>query len=100
MVARYVTRWHKLRKAERYAKVNKIAPKHAAILACTPVADTLRKKQQGVLSQLIAHCSTLGLMRVLAKAFREALFGGDSARWIGFGMLCSPFSAPHPIRFD
>jgi hypothetical protein len=37
MVARYVSRWRKVRKAERCAKPNKIAPKHAAILACKPV---------------------------------------------------------------
>jgi hypothetical protein len=83
MVARYVSRWRKMRKAERYAKSNKIAPKHAAILACKPI-ETLSEEQQGLLSQLIANCPTLGFMRVLAQDFREALFGGDSARLVSF----------------
>jgi transposase len=87
MVARYVSRWRKMRKAERYEKSNKIAPKHAAILACKPI-ETLSEEQQGLLSQLIANCPTLGLMRVLAHDFREALFGGDSARMLRLDPEC------------
>ena len=81
MVARYVSRWRKVRKAERYAKPNKIAPKHSAILACKQ-ADKLSDEQRCLLSQLIANCPTLALMRVLAQDFRDALFGGDSARML------------------
>jgi transposase len=81
MVACYVSRWRKARKAERYPKPNRISPKHAAILACKPV-ETLSEEQQSLLSQLIAHCPTLGFMRVLTQDFREALFGGDSARML------------------
>ena len=87
MVARYVSQWRKMRKAERYAKSNKIAPTHAAILACKPI-ETLSEEQQGLLSQLIANCPTLGLMRVLAQDFREALFGGRLRPHVGLDSEC------------
>ena len=58
MVARYVSRWRKVRKAERYAKPNKITPKHAAILACKQ-ADKLSDEQRCLLSQVIKNYPTL-----------------------------------------
>lgn len=90
MVAKYVGRWRKTGKAERRAASNKVAPKHAAILACKR-ADKLSDEQRTLLSQLVNHCPTLGLMRVLAQDFREALFGNDSVRmmdWIRNAMQC------------
>lgn len=67
--------------SEFNGKPNKIAPKHAAILACKQ-ADKLSDEQRCLLPQLIANCPTLALMRVLAQDFRDALFGGDSARML------------------
>jgi transposase len=88
MVARYVSGWRKKAKPERRKAPKRIAPRHAAMLACKP-ADRLSEQQLMLYNQLVASCPTLGLMRVLAEEFRQALFGNDASQmhdWIHSAM--------------
>jgi transposase len=88
MVARYVSGWRKKAKPERLKAPKRIAPRHAATLACKPV-ERLSEEQLMLYNQLVASCPTLGLMQVLAEEFRQALFGNDASRmrdWIHTAM--------------
>jgi transposase len=88
MVARYVSGWRKKAKPERHKAPKRIAARHAAMLACKP-ADRLSEEQLIRYNQLVAGCPMLGLMRVLAEEFRQALFGDDASRmrdWIHTAM--------------
>jgi transposase len=98
MVARYVGHWRKTGKAERRAASNKIAPKHAAILACKP-DDKLSDEQRCLLSRLVTNCPTLALIRVLTQDFREALFGGDSSRMLDWIRNATQSGVGPLIRF-
>lgn len=84
MVARYVSGWRKKFKPEQRKGPKRIAPRHAAMLACKPV-DRLTEEQLTVFNQLLVNCPMLGFMRVLAEEFRTALFGNDASKmrdWI------------------
>ena len=84
MVARHVSGWRKKFKPEQRKGPKRIAPRHAAMLACKPV-DRLTEEQLTVYNQLLVNCPMLGLMRVLAEEFRTALFGNDASKmrdWI------------------
>ena len=88
MVARYVSGWRKKAKPERRKAPKRIAPRHAALLACKP-ADRLTEQQLMLYYQLVARCPRIGLMRVLAEEFRQALFGNHASRmrdWIHTAM--------------
>jgi transposase len=88
MVARYVSGWRKKAKPERRKAPKRIAPRHAAILACRP-AERLTDQQLLLYNQLVARCPTLRLMRVLAEEFRQALFDNHASRmhdWIRTAM--------------
>jgi transposase len=76
-------------------KLNRIAPKHAAILACRPT-ERLSEQQRTLFEQVAVNCPSIRSMRFLALDFREAITNNDRdgmLHWIrtaaqsGFGPL-------------
>jgi hypothetical protein len=85
MVAKFVAGWRQTgRPSGNPSAPERIAPKHAAILATRP-ADQITGEQQVLLDRLTAVCPDVTRLRGLALGFRDALGGHDGAilqRWI------------------
>jgi transposase len=75
MVSHHVSSWRtrpRSRSSSKKKKLDRIAPKHAAILACRP-EERLSEQQRALFEQVAVHCPTLRWMRTLAMDFREAI---------------------------
>lgn len=85
MVAKFVAGWRQTaRPAGTLNAPERIAPKHAAILAARP-RDQITDEQQTLLDRLTIVCPDVIRLRDLALGFRDALTGHDGAalqRWI------------------
>ena len=85
MVAKFVAGWRQTaRPAVKLNAPERIAPKHAAILAARP-RDQITDEQQTLLDRLTIVCPDVIRLRGLALGFRDALTGHDGAvlqRWI------------------
>jgi transposase len=84
MVAQYVHRWRISGIPAKPAVPKRVAPRHAAILACKP-DQALSDEQRALLAVLTANCPELGLLRALAHDFRTAVLGTDPSlllEWI------------------
>ena len=85
MVAKFVAGWRPSGKPSQKLKTpERVAPKHAAILASRP-PDQMTEEQQTLLDRLIGACPDIIRIRDLALGFREALKNQDSAvltKWI------------------
>jgi len=86
MVSNHVSSWRvKPRsRASSKTKLNRLAPKHAAILTCRP-AERLSERQRTLFEQVAANCPSIRSMRVFAMDFRDAITSkdGDSMlHWI------------------
>src|SRR4051794_13104324 len=84
MVAQFVSQWRPAGRPTRGHRIERVAPKHAAILVTRP-AERLSDEQRRTCDQLITQCPAAGLMRALAQDFREALLGKDETtmlEWI------------------
>jgi len=97
MVSNHTSTWRTSPRPElsQRKKLDRIAPKHAAILACRP-AERLSEQQRTLLEQVAINCPSLRSMRFLALDFREAISSNDRdgmLHWIrtaaqsGFGPL-------------
>ena len=92
MVARLVSPWRKTGKAARPDAPERIAPKHAAILA-TRAADQMTPEQQRLFERIANQCPDATDLRRLALGFRTALTADSSMplrKWIE-GARRSPF---------
>ena len=79
MVGHFVSSWRKKRRQSVKTDVpERIAPKHAAILAAR-AADTITEEQQSLLDRLMVSCPDVIRLRCLALDFREALASDDGA---------------------
>lgn len=77
MVAFHVSAWrHTSPPTSGRKKPERIAPKHAAILACKP-SDRLSDQQKILLEQVSANCPTLQSLRALALEFQDAIASND-----------------------
>jgi transposase len=79
MVSNYVSSWRarpRSRSSLKNKKPQRIAPKHAAILACRP-AERFSEQQRALFEQVTVSCPALHRMRNLALDFREALSSKD-----------------------
>jgi transposase len=84
MVARFVSSWRKTGKPTSPEAPQRIAPKHAAILA-TRAADQMTEQQQVLFDRITAQCPDAILLRHLALDFRQALASSEAWRmeaWI------------------
>lgn len=92
MVARFVSPWRNTGKGARPTAPERIAPKHAAILA-TRAVDKITEDQQRLFDRIANHCPDAIELRNTTLAFRTAL-SADSATplrlWIE-GAKRSPF---------
>jgi transposase len=97
MVSNHTSTWRTSPRPElsQRKKLDRIAPKHAAILACRP-AERLSEQPRTLLEQVAINCPSLRSMRFLALDFREAISSNDRdgmLHWIrtaaqsGFGPL-------------
>ena len=77
MVSYHVAGWrHKSDSTPRRKKPDRVAPKHAAILACKP-SERLSDQQKILLEQVAANCPTFQSLRALALDFRDAIASKD-----------------------
>jgi transposase len=84
MVAQFVCGWRKSGKPVKPRVAQRIAPKHAAILA-TSAPDQLSSSQQLLIERLAVECPDSNRIRRMSLDFREVLNSGDSLRlrhWI------------------
>jgi transposase len=84
MVARFVSGWRKTGKPTSPEAPQRIAPKHAAILA-TRAADQMTEQQQTLFDRIAAQCPDAILLRNFALDFRQALASSEAWRmeaWI------------------
>jgi transposase len=85
MVAKFVAGWRQTgRPTQKLSAPERIAPKHAAILA-TRSGEKITDEQQVLLDRLTTVCPDVIRLRGLALGFRDALRGQDGAvlqRWI------------------
>jgi transposase len=97
MVSNHTSTWRTGPRSEssQRKKLDRIAPKHAAILACRPT-ERLSEQQRTLLEQVAVNCPSIRSMRFLALDFREAITSHDRdgmLHWIrtaaqsGFGPL-------------
>jgi transposase len=97
MVSNHTSTWRTGPRSEssQSKKLDRIAPKHAAILACRP-AERLSEQQRTLFEQVAVNCPSIRSMRFLALDFREAITSNDRdgmLHWIrtaaqsGFGPL-------------
>ena len=90
MVARFVSSWRKTGKPTSPQLPQRIAPKHAAILA-TSAPDPLSEQQQTLFDRIVAQCPDAMLLRNLSLDFRQALTGSEGWRveaWIEVAKQC------------
>jgi transposase len=84
MVARFVSSWRNTGKATRPDAPERIAPKHAAILA-TRATDKMTPEQKKLFDRIAKHCPDAIDVRRIALAFRSALTADSCAplrQWI------------------
>jgi transposase len=97
MVSNHTSTWRMgpRSKSSQRKTLDRIAPKHAAILACRP-AERLSEQPRTLLEQVAINCPSLRSMRFLALDFREAISSNERdgmLHWIrtaaqsGFGPL-------------
>jgi hypothetical protein len=70
-------------------KLDRIAPKHAAILACRPV-ERFSEQQRTLFEQVAVNCPSIRLMRFLALDFREAIASNDCDGMLHLDSNCGP----------
>jgi transposase len=86
MVGQYVLRWRAKSSAplaSKKRKLDRIAPRHAAILACRS-EEQLSEQQKVLLERLAINCPTIQWMRNLAMDFREALSSKDRSAMLNW----------------
>jgi transposase len=79
MVSHHVSSWRqksRLRTPAKKKKLDRLAPKHAAILTCRP-AERFSEQQRTLFEQVAVNCPSIRSMRVLAMDFREAIASKD-----------------------
>jgi transposase len=80
MVSNYVSSWRvspRFRSSSKKRKLDRIAPKHAAILTCRPT-ERLSEQQRTLFDRVAVNCPSIRSMRFLALDFREAITNKDS----------------------
>lgn len=80
MVSNHVSSWRvspRSQSSSKKRKLDRIAPKQAAILACRP-AERLSEQQRALFDQVARSCPSIRSMRFLALDFREAITNKDS----------------------
>jgi transposase len=95
MVAQFVSGWRKTGKPTSPQAPERIAPKHAAILA-TRAADQMTEEQQKLFDRIAARCPDAIPLRNLALDFRRALSSSESWRmelWIELAQTISARSS-------
>ena len=89
MVAQFVSGWRASKSPQRYARPQRITPRHAAALT-TRAPDQLTQEQRLLFDQLSSSCPDLTWMRTLALDFRAALTSRDGEQmrdWIQIAKL-------------
>jgi len=90
MVARFVSDWRKAGKSTSPQAPQRIAPKHAAILA-TRAADQLTEEQQTLFDRIAVQCPDAIPLRTFALDFRQALSSSEAWRmevWVELAKRC------------
>jgi transposase len=80
MVSNYVSSWRvspRFRSSSKKRKLDRIAPKHAAILTCRPT-ERLSEQQRTLFDRVAVNCPSIRSMRFLALDFREAITNKDT----------------------
>ena len=80
MVSRHVSSWRAnpaSRSPSKKRRLDRVAPKHAAILTCRP-AERLSEQQRILFEQVAVNCPIIRSMRFLALDFREAIVTQDT----------------------
>jgi transposase len=88
VVARFVSGWRAAKHHVVTARIQKVAPRHAAVLA-TRAPDQLTQEQRNFFDQISSRCPELNLTRALALDFRDALIsknGNQMRDWIQTAM--------------
>jgi transposase len=79
MVSHHVSSWRanpESGSSSKKRRLDRIAPKHAAILACRPT-ERLSEQQRTLFEQVAVNCPSIRSMRFLALDFREAIATRD-----------------------
>ena len=79
MVSNHVSSWRATPRSQstsKKKKLDRIAPKHAAILACRPT-ERLSEQQRNLFEQVAVNCPSIRSMRFLALDFREVITSKD-----------------------
>ena len=79
MVSNHVSSWRtspRLRTSSKKRRLDRIAPKHAAILTCRPT-ERLSEQQRILFEQVAVNCPIIRSMRFLALDFRQAVIDKD-----------------------
>lgn len=94
MVSHYVSCWRtkppQSSPKKQKRRFDRVAPKHAAILACRP-AERLSEQQQALFERVAVNCPSIRWMRNLAMDFREAIASKDRdamLNWIRTAAQC------------
>jgi transposase len=91
LVGYFVSKWRKTaRPSTKPVPPDRVAPKHAAILAAR-APDKITEEQQSLFDRLVINCPDLVRLRGLALEFRQALATKDGAvlqRWIDSVQHC------------
>ena len=88
MVSNHVSSWRtspRLRSSSKKRRLDRIAPKHAAILTCRPI-ERLSEQQRILFEQVAVNCPIIRSMRFLALDLRQAVIEKDKdgmLHWIG-----------------
>ena len=101
MVAQYVSPWRAkspVQLASQKRKFDRIAPRHAAILACRP-AERLSEQQKALLERVAINCPTIRWMRNLAMDFRDALTAKDCDAMLNWIWTAAHSSIGPVVRF-
>lgn len=80
MVSHHVSCWRQKARSRTPAKkkkIDRLAPRHAAILACRPT-ERLSEQQRTLFEQVAENCPSIRSMRALAMDFRDAMANKDS----------------------
>lgn len=91
MVSHHVSSWRanpESRSSSKTRRLDRIAPKHAAILTCRPT-ERLSEQQRILFEQVAVNCPIIRSMRFLALDFREAIATQDTngmLHWIRTAM--------------
>jgi hypothetical protein len=79
MVSHPVSCWRatpRSQSSSKKKKLDRIAPKHAALLACRPT-ERLSQQQRNLFEQVPVNCPSIRSMRFLALDFREVITRKD-----------------------